>query len=131
MPLSDRQWFCFGAWRFDIQAARRRLAERPRDSVEVPVEPWARAYLPPPGVTDRFPLVAVDVDPAYAMTVDLTEPLILGTLQAEGRSPEVLVIDGWHRLYRASLEARQTLPGHVLDLAETTAIRSHARTGPR
>lgn len=126
------QWFYFGVWRFDIQAAERLLQSKPRESVELKISGWARAYGLVSGTVGTFPIVGgVDFEPAYAMTTDSNKPLILATLQAKGKASEPLLIDGCHRVYRAHAEGRATLPAHVLDVAESLAIRSHIRDGRR
>jgi hypothetical protein len=82
--------------------------------------------------TNSFPIISgPDLDPEYALTTDLEKPVILATLQARGREPEPLLIDGCHRVYRANVEGRATLPAYVLTVAESLAIRSHVRQGRR
>lgn len=57
-----------------------------------------------------------DLDREYAMTTDLDKPLLMVTVPAlggaAGHGP--VVIDGWHRMYRARREGRDTLPGLLL-----------------
>lgn len=120
------QWFQFGGWIFDIDRAQALLAERPRKSQLLPVMPWVRQYgldlLEHP---ETAPILGVGpgFDRDYAMTTDLTEPLIVATLRTSdhGRSP--LLIDGTHRLYRAFREGLAELPAYVLSEAETQDIR--------
>jgi hypothetical protein len=128
------QWFHFGAWRFDIQAAERLIQAEPRETIELKISGWARAYGLIPSSAGTFPIIGgADFDAAYAMTTDLKKPVILATLQStdEGKAPEHLLIDGCHRVYRANVEGRTTLPAYVLDTAESLAIRSHVRHGHR
>ena len=42
-PARPAQWFVFGGWLFDITAAAI-LRVEPRETVSLPVGPWARAY---------------------------------------------------------------------------------------
>ena len=126
------QWFQFAAWRFDIQAAERLLRKKPRETIDISVPGWARAYGLMPRDPNTFPIISgPDLDPEYALTTDLEKPVILATLQAKEREPEPLLIDGCHRVYRANAEGRATLPAYVLTVAESLAIRSHVRHGRR
>ncbi|WP_167368112.1 hypothetical protein [Streptomyces agglomeratus] len=43
------------------------------------------------------------------MRTDLDQPLIIATLEFDS-GPTRLLIDGVHRMYRATAEGRQTLP---------------------
>ena len=43
-PDQPPQWFLFGPWAFDITAAAAILRDEPRETVTLPVAPWARAY---------------------------------------------------------------------------------------
>jgi hypothetical protein len=81
---------------------RRQLArDEPRKTISLPVEPWARAYgLDHDGSdTGRIPLLGPGpgFDRAYAMTTDLTQPLIIATLPGTGGGPLALLIDGYAR----------------------------------
>ena len=123
------QHFVFGAWAFDIQAAQLRLRAHPRARLQAEITGWAHVFGLHEQAPGRFPLIAgPDLDRAYAMTTNLDEPLIIATLQAAGKDPEPLLIDGWHRVYRAHAEHRTHLPAYVLTIAESLKIRSHVRT---
>jgi hypothetical protein len=72
-----------------------------------------------------------DFDPEYAMTTDLEEPVISASVTVDGSGqPYPLLIDGCHRLYKATRLGREHLPSFVLTAAETLAIRSDAVLGP-
>jgi hypothetical protein len=43
-PAKPAQWFVFGGQVFDITAAAAIIRARPRETVHLPVAPWARAY---------------------------------------------------------------------------------------
>lgn len=43
-PGHPAQWFVFGGWVFDINAAAAIIRDEPRATVSLPVAPWARAY---------------------------------------------------------------------------------------
>lgn len=128
-PHQERQpaqWFQFGGWVFDIDRAQALLADKPREPRPLPVMPWVRQYgLDLLDHPDTAPILGIgpDFDREYAMTTDLTKPLIVATLRTSdhGRSP--LLIDGTHRLYRALREDIAELPAYVLDEAETRTIR--------
>ncbi len=130
------QWFHFGPWVFSIDAAEALIAAAPHERLDLDVTAWATAY----GITrldDRQPTSvnligptrdAVDRD--YAMTTDLTQPVILGQLAINNLPPAALLIDGVHRLYRAWREAIPRLPAHLLTVEETLRIQRDALLGP-
>lgn len=120
------QWFRFGLWVFDVDRAQAMLAERPREPQSFPVMPWARQYgLDLVDEPDRVPILGVgpDFDREYAMTTDLTQPLIVATMRLSDGAETPLLIDGTHRLYRAYREAVPELPAYVLDVSESLTIR--------
>ncbi len=124
-----KQWFQFGRWLFNIDRAQALLVESPREAEPLPVLPWARLYgvdlLDKPGAT---PIIGLgpNFDRDYAMTADLTQPVIVAMLHLPGAGNTQLLIDGTHRLYRAYQESVPELPAYVLDVAETLAIREDA-----
>lgn len=120
------QWFRFGGWIFDVDRAQALLAERPREAEPIPIMPWVRQYgLDLLDELDRVPILGIgpDFEREYAMTTDLTRPLIVATLHLPGSGNRSLLIDGTHRLYRAYREDVMELPAHVLDVAESLEIR--------
>lgn len=120
------QWFRFGLWLFDVDRAQALLDERPREPEPLPVMPWVRQFgLDLLDEPDRVPIVGIgpDFDREYAMTTDLTQPLIMATLHLPGSGNSSLLIDGTHRLYRAHHEDIAELPAYVLSVAESLAIR--------
>jgi len=120
------QWFRFGGWIFDIDRAQALLSERPREPKPLPVMPWVRQFgldlLDEPG---RVPILGVGpgFDRDYAMTTDLSQPLIVATLRTSDHGHSPLLIDGTHRLYRAYHEDVAELPSYVLDVAESLEVR--------
>jgi hypothetical protein len=69
-----------------------------------------------------------DFDRGYAMTTDLTEPVIVAMLHSQEDDRDYpLLIDGTHRLYRAHAEGTPELPVYVLNVEETLAIREGGR----
>jgi hypothetical protein len=130
------EWFHFGPWVFSINAAQALIAATPRPTVSLDVTEWATAYGlthlddphrtsinligPTPGSVDRL----------YAMTTDLTHPLLLALVSVTDTPPAALLIDGIHRLYRAwSTDVRQ-LPAYVLSAEETGRIQQDRLLGP-
>lgn len=122
------QWFYFGPWAFSIDEAETLIAVQPREPASLNVAVWANAY----GLThidDPNPRTVSLLGPTrdglnrdYAMGTDLTKPVLVATLEAEGE-PTLLFIDGVHRLYRAWREHVAALPAYVLTVAETQQIK--------
>ncbi|MBB5154983.1 hypothetical protein [Saccharopolyspora phatthalungensis] len=78
---------------------------------------------PEPG---KLRLVQIEVDPEYAMTTDLNKPIIAAPLAPEhddSGNRSVMVIDGWHRVYRARREGREVLPIFLLSPDAEQACR--------
>ena len=103
-----RDIFTFGAYRWNITAAEQLLAGRPVEHY-APVKKAAAL------------LFMVYIDEAHAATVDLAKPLIIAPVNNVGH----IVIDGWHRIYKAHNEGIETLPAHVLTAEEEHQIRSY------
>ena len=69
-------------------------------------------------------LLEFPVDPTHAATVDLTTPIVVARLlSAAGDDLGAMVIDGWHRIYRARAEGLTHLPAHVLTADTERAAR--------
>jgi hypothetical protein len=125
------QWFRFGGWIFDIDQAQVLLAEHPREPQPLEVMPWVRQYgLDLLDESNRVPILGIgpDFDHEYAMTTDLTQPLIVATLHLPGSGDSALLIDGTHRLYRAYRERVPELLAYVLNVSESLEIRLDRRT---
>jgi hypothetical protein len=56
--------------------------------------------------------------------------VIIATVPVNGGPPAALLIDGTHRLYKATVQGRTHLPSLVLTEAETLAIRRRPHLGP-
>ena len=128
-PPGPAQWFVFAGWVFDVTAATAIIRAEPRDTVSLPVEPWARAYgldRDPGDDTATIPLLGPGpgFNRAYAMTTDLTQPVIVATLSVAGDEPAPLLIDGTHRLYKAHATGAAQLAAWVLTDTETLTIRA-------
>jgi len=66
-----------------------------------------------PHIRERAP----ELDAAYAMTTDVAKPLLF--IPFEGRH---LLVDGWHRLYRAVAEGVTDLMAYTLTEEEAAAV---------
>jgi hypothetical protein len=76
---------------------------------------------PQPGHVRLF---VVEVDKEYALSrTDLTVPILLTRIVHKGEDLGCLVIDGWHRLYRARVEGRTSLPAYLLSADAERVIR--------
>lgn len=94
------------AWRWDITTAKKLTRARtPQGRIE-PRE-WAGM------------LRLVSINTEHAAQVDLSEPLIVATVPNGG----MLIIDGWHRLYKALTTGVAELPAVVLTAEEELACR--------
>lgn len=119
------QRFQFGPWLFDIDQAQALIGEQPREAVVASVPPMAHFYgldaIGSEGSISLFTPTGLDRD--YAMTTNLAEPVIIAQLRtAPGKSFQLL-IDGIHRLYRASTERVEELPAYLLSMEESLSIR--------
>lgn len=117
------QVFVFGAFLFNVDRALARIAETPREVRPVQVEPWARFFGFDLSQEDGIALFAPrHLDPDYAMTTDLANPVLIATLRGD-ESHYPLLIDGTNRIYKAYKLGVGTLPSYVLDEAESLSIR--------
>lgn len=67
----------------------------------------------------------ITVDPEYAMTVDLRQPLILLFMPERWGCPWGLLIDGWHRVWKGFQLGIETLPAVVIAPHEEHLVRLH------
>lgn len=102
--------FTFMGWSWDIVKALALVQDREPDAL-LPVESWYNMS----GI--------MRIDETYAKTTDLDKPVLLVKIQhpTEGEFP--LIIDGWHRIWKAHNEGVETLPVIVLTAEEEEAIR--------
>lgn len=125
---SRGQRFQFGPWQFNVDQAQALVAESLRETKLLPVKPWARFFgLDDPdgsGVWLFTPRPGFDRD--YAMTTDLSEPVLVATLRNNEGEEFPLLIDGTHRLFRANAENLAELPAYVLTAEESLTIREDA-----
>lgn len=105
------QFFDFGVYEYDIDAAERILAETPREPMPAPAS----------ALGGFLRLGIVNVDPVHVRTVDVTKPLIAAVLtEMDGTA---LIIDGWHRVARAIDDQVAQLQVLVLTAEETEQVR--------
>ncbi|MFI5489239.1 hypothetical protein [Micromonospora echinaurantiaca] len=128
------QWFHFGPWVFSIDAAQALIATTPRDNRSLDVATWATAYgltrLDEPHRVNLIGPTSTGLNRAYAMTTDLSKPLIVAQLDVTGHPPSPLLIDGIHRLYRAWREHVPRLRAYLLTAEETRQIQDNTFLGP-
>jgi hypothetical protein len=114
-----------GPWAFDVAAAAEIIRRRPRWTTRLPVPAWARAC----GLDqdpDSGSGPGQGLDRAYAMTTDLAEPLIIAAVPLSSLSAAYnVLLDGWHRLYRAYVEGIASLPGWALTDDETLTVLTY------
>jgi hypothetical protein len=103
------QTFAFLGFVWDVDAALRLAAGR-HPTLQLPVAKL-RPYLG-----------AMEINEAYALSsaTDLARPLLAVRI---GGLEGVFVIDGWHRLFKASARRIATLPTVVLNETEERLIR--------
>lgn len=129
-PVSHPQTFNYGKWIFDIDRAQKILDEQPRAVAPTLVADWVGAYhlnllKPEYEGAPWCPIFGPDqshFNAPHAMQTDLDKPVIIGTMQFDG-NPALLLIDGVHRMFRAMIEGRSTLPAYTLSIAETGTVR--------
>ncbi|MEV4709679.1 hypothetical protein [Actinoplanes sp. NPDC049316] len=136
MAAREPQWFHFGPWVFDIDAALALIAATPHETQQLDVTAWATAYslhhLDDP---QRLAVSLIGptrdaVDRLYAMSTDLSNPVILGLVLIGDGPPAGLLIDGVHRLYHAWRKGIPHLPAYVLTAEETRAVQHDKLLGP-
>lgn len=100
------EFFQMMAWRWDITTAKKLTRARvPQGRID-PRE-WA----------GMLRLIAISTE--HAAQVDLSEPLIVATVPNGG----MLIIDGWHRLYKALDNGVPELQAVILTAEEELACR--------
>lgn len=109
MTEQGGRFFIFGPFRLDIDQALAIIGDREPNNRLRRISIAGPAY-----DLDNKP----GIDREYAMTTDLSVPLIAATFEGGG----IQVIDGYHRFYRAYKEGVESLPLHVLSEAETRQI---------
>jgi hypothetical protein len=118
------QMFVFGAFLFNVDRALATVAEAPRETRPIRVADWARFFGFDLSEDDGIALFAPRyLDPDYAMTTDLDEPVLISTLRGDEGRRYPLLIDGTHRIYKAFALGVETLPAYVLSDEESLAIR--------
>jgi hypothetical protein len=122
------QRFQFGPWLFNVNRAKDIIVKRPRETLPIPVQPWAHFYGLDTPEGNSFSLFrpSSHFDAEYALTTDLDEPTILATLRGGRGERFPLLIDGTHRLYHAHVEGITELPAYVLTVQESLRIREDA-----
>lgn len=100
--------FHWGAYIWDIAAAQHLLTAKPRPVVSL-------------SVAAAMKLIGmIRINEGHAIGRDLREPLIVVPFLGSW-----MVIDGWHRLWRADREGTSHLPAYPLSVAEERKVRLH------
>ncbi|CRK55450.1 hypothetical protein [Alloactinosynnema sp. L-07] len=118
--------FHFAAFRWCITRAAELIAADPSAADFTPAAGIVglEQFLPlTPDPPDTIRLIRVLVDTEYAMTTDLSRPVLVASLEHHGDQLGAVVIDGWHRVYRALREGRTHLPALVLRADTERAAR--------
>jgi hypothetical protein len=105
----EEQVFQGYGYRFVIGKALRLLAGRTPNNQVVVAE-----------CADMLRMVGINKQHALGPDIDLTKPLIVVWFPHLNGG---MVIDGWHRIYRATVEGVAELPSYLLTLEEADAIR--------
>ena len=121
VPRHEQQLAVIADTVLDIEAAFRLLRARPRRTVRIDVDAWARLY-GMDGNPHASIMLGPGFDPEHAATANLRRPLILITVTLDNGDEVELIGDGGHRLYRSFIEGRDSLPAWILTAAETDAI---------
>jgi len=130
MLRQREQYFYFMHMRFDIAKAQQMIAENIEDMpiVTIDVEEVYNSFLAghdhKPGEKLLVSLISIAIDKEHAMSdaIDLRVPLIAGKVAfnpyvpLEGdTAPENMLLDGWHRVYRAHHEGIETLEAYMFE----------------
>lgn len=76
---------------------------------------------PEPGMMRLF---VVNIDKEYALTqTDLDKPIVVVRIMSGDEDLGCLVIDGWHRVYRARIDGRTSLPAYLLSADAEGMVR--------
>ncbi|MCP2325192.1 hypothetical protein HDA40_003699 [Hamadaea flava] len=131
-----QQWFHYHVWVFAVHTAMDLIDAWPRPTRPLDVPTWAQAFgltridNPSPHTISLQGPDPEHFDRAYAMSTDLTKPVIVTHLLIDGAEPSPLLIDGTHRLYRAWREGVPQLPAYLLTVAESRLVQEDRRLGP-
>lgn len=101
-----REIFTFLGHRWDVTAAAALAADLPVRTFEVQ------------SALQLLPFVRVDQE--HAATVDLAEPVLIAYVK---EADSALVIDGWHRVWRAWDEGVRLLPCRLLTEEQEARVR--------
>lgn len=108
LSKSCTETFRILGYSFDIDKAKQLVASR--EPVQLNSEVTKQI---------RMPMISVNKD--YAMTRDITNPVILGNIAYEKNKTGAVLIDGYHRVHKAISENKGVL-AHFLSFEETLSI---------
>lgn len=117
----DCEVFTFLGWRWCIDLARQ-LAES---------EPDAATFYEKVTIGQlRGLLRLVHINAEHAATADLTQPIMVAPVHTDNSDdPCLLVLDGWHRVYRALGEDQTHLPALLIthEVEQAARLTNRAR----
>lgn len=115
----DDELFHFVGVTFNVTRAKAIVADG-RKVDEVAMNDLS-AYLPAED-PNRLKL-CVFVDREVAMTTDPNEPGIVAYVRLSSGEYELMMIDGWHRAYKARHEGKEEFPVRLLTKEESDKVR--------
>jgi hypothetical protein len=107
-PEERFQIGCLGC--YDIDAAKRVIADHPRPSLPADVHGWVTA-----GKKEHLLPTRKETS-----NVDYSVPIIIATINQSAGN--YLVIDGWHRLLKANDDGVEAIPSFYLTEPETVGV---------
>jgi hypothetical protein len=119
--VNRRQYFHYLGWHVDIDHANRLIASNPRETVGIDTARTAAAFGLDAAAKEHAGGVAaglIAIDKAHAMSVDLSKPLILATIHGAAGHRSLLLIDGWHRVYKGAATHSHVLRAYALTFEE-------------
>jgi hypothetical protein len=122
---------------FSINAAETLIATTPRDTQHLDVGAWATAYGlthlddPNPRTVSLIGPASNALNRAYAMTTDLTKPVIVGHISVTGHPPTPLLIDGHTGSTTPGVSTYRGCPLTSSPPEETRQIQDTALLGPQ
>ena len=123
--MSQNEYFSFLAFQWDVGKARELVKGRKPNSeipdTEVFYHTWLEGYDQPL----RIPLINIDIEYAMSDAVDTSVPLIAVIIPDDdgAATSNGVLIDGWHRAYKAYHTGVKKLDMHVLTPEEEVECR--------
>jgi len=103
--------FVFLAFEWNVDKAKELVAGKEPDQASLD------------GIDGMLSMIRINKEHAMSDEVDLSRPLIAVPITVDGETSNV-VIDGWHRIYKARQQGLATLPSYVLSAEEELVCRT-------